>query len=118
MSSQLFKEIAEAEEQRTPVWLTTVIGVEGSTPVEPGMKMIVHADGRINARNWREAKQDFADRILDLVEEHAPDVRSCIIGSVVETPEDIERINPNFVGGDCVSGSHHLDQNFFCRPFF
>ena len=48
MSIQLFKEIAEAEEHRTPVWLTTVIGVEGSTPVEPGMKMIVHADGRIN----------------------------------------------------------------------
>ena len=76
------------------------------------------AAGKIAARNWGEAKQAFTDRILDLVEEQAPDLRSCIIGSAVETPEDIERNNPNFIGGDCVSGSHHFDQNFFCRPFF
>jgi phytoene dehydrogenase-like protein len=74
------------------------------------------AAGMIAARNWSDAKAPFAERILDLVEEQAPDLRTCVLASAVETPEEIERQNPNFVGGDCVSGSHHLDQNFFCRP--
>jgi phytoene dehydrogenase-like protein len=33
------------------------------------------------------------------------------------SPLDLERENPNLVGGDCGSGSHHLDQNYFFRPF-
>ena len=72
--------------------------------------------GKITARNWAEAKHSFAERVLDLVEEKAPDLRACIIGKYLETPQDIESENPNFVGGDCVSGSHHLGQNFFSRP--
>lgn len=76
------------------------------------------AAGTISARNWGEAKEPFAKRILDLVEEKAPNLRKYILGQYIETPEDIERENPNFVGGDCVSGSHHVGQNFFFRPFF
>jgi phytoene dehydrogenase-like protein len=29
-----------------------------------------------------------------------------------------KRDNPNLVGGDSLSGSHHLDQNFLFRPAF
>ena len=35
----------------------------------------------------------------------------------VTSPLDLERDNPNWVGGDCGSGSNHLDQNYFLRPF-
>jgi phytoene dehydrogenase-like protein len=76
------------------------------------------AMGTIGARDWATAKKPFAERILDLVCEHAPDLRKDIIGMAVESPNEIEQNNPNFVGGDCVAGSHHFDQNFFCRPFF
>ena len=37
-------------------------------------------------------------------------------GNTSRLPQDIENENPNFIGGDCVSGSHHLGQNFFSRP--
>ena len=74
------------------------------------------AAGKINALTWNDAKQPYADRVLDLVEEHVPDLRQSVVASAVETPEDIENGNPNFIGGDCVSGSHHFNQNFFCRP--
>ena len=73
---------------------------------------------QIVAQNWSDAKEQFARRLLDQAAEHAPDIRDLIIGRAIETPEDIERINPNFVGGDCVSGSHHRDQNFLWRPVF
>jgi phytoene dehydrogenase-like protein len=78
----------------------------------------IHGDaaGTITAQNWANAKGPFAERILDLVEEKAPSLRACIIGQAIESPQDIEEENPNFVGGDCVSGSHHLGQNFFFRP--
>lgn len=76
------------------------------------------AADKIDAPDWNAAKEPFAERILDLVEEAAPDLRECIIGTAVETPGDIERENPNFIGGDCVAGSHHLDQNFLFRPFW
>ena len=36
---------------------------------------------------------------------------------VVYSPEDLERHNPNLVGGDSLGGSHHLRQNFVFRPF-
>jgi phytoene dehydrogenase-like protein len=34
------------------------------------------------------------------------------------SPLDLERENCNLIGGDSVSGSHHLDQNFLFRPVF
>ena len=34
------------------------------------------------------------------------------------SPADLERDNPNLVGGDSLGGSHHLDQNFLFRPAF
>ena len=34
------------------------------------------------------------------------------------SPKDLETENPNLVGGDSLSGSHHLDQNFLFRPAF
>jgi phytoene dehydrogenase-like protein len=76
------------------------------------------AAGEIKARTWSDAKRPFTDRVLHLVERHVPGLRSAIIGMAVETPEDIERENPNFIGGDGVSGSCHIDQNYFRRPFF
>jgi phytoene dehydrogenase-like protein len=76
------------------------------------------AEAKIRADDWTAAKEPFAERILDLVEEAAPDLRDCILATAVETPQDIEHQNPNFVGGDCVSGSHHLNQNFLLRPFW
>lgn len=40
-----FVRLAEAEQKGSPFWIATVIAVEGSTPVETGMKMAVFADG-------------------------------------------------------------------------
>ncbi|QQR40767.1 phytoene desaturase family protein [Devosia rhizoryzae] len=74
------------------------------------------ASGSIAARHWDEAKQPYADRVLDLIERYAPGMRNKIIASAVLSPLDLERANPNLVRGDSLSGSHHLDQNFLFRP--
>lgn len=74
------------------------------------------AGGTIAARDWADAKDAFADRALDIVERYAPALRERIIARAVFGPLDLERDNPNLVGGDQICGSHHLAQNFLFRP--
>jgi phytoene dehydrogenase-like protein len=75
------------------------------------------AAGEILARTWEEAKEPFADRVMRKLEEYAPGIGDLVLERVVFSPEDLERHNPNLVGGDSVGGSHHLRQNFIFRPF-
>jgi phytoene dehydrogenase-like protein len=75
------------------------------------------AAASIRARDWVGAKEAFADRVVAQLEELAPAVRHAILARHVMSPDDFERENPNLIGGDCVSGSHHLDQNYLARPF-
>lgn len=74
------------------------------------------ASGKIATTCWDEAKDDVADRVLDELEEHAPGLRSRILARHVISPVDLERENPNLVGGDNGAGSHQPMQNFFLRP--
>jgi phytoene dehydrogenase-like protein len=74
------------------------------------------AAGEIEADGWDEAKEAYADRVLDLLEGHAPGVRDLVLERHVLSPLDLERANPNLVGGDQIGGSHHPMQNFFLRP--
>jgi phytoene dehydrogenase-like protein len=75
------------------------------------------AAGAIRARDWAGVKEAFADRVVAQLAEHAPGAADAILARHIMSPPDFERENPNLIGGDCVSGSHHLDQNYFARPF-
>jgi phytoene dehydrogenase-like protein len=75
------------------------------------------AAGEISARNWKEAREPFADRVMRKLEEYVPGVGDLVLDQVVFSPEDLEQHNPNLVGGDSIGGSHHLRQNFVFRPF-
>jgi phytoene dehydrogenase-like protein len=77
-----------------------------------------HGDAadQIRANNGEEAKEAYADRVVDIIDRYAPGLRKRILGRCVFSPTDLERENPNLVGGDNLSGSHHLDQNFLFRP--
>ncbi len=79
-------------------------------------KIRADAAGTISARNWDEAKGAYADRVGDLIEAYAPGTKAKILARYVESPADLERKNPNLVGGDNLAGSHHLSQNFLFRP--
>lgn len=74
------------------------------------------AAGVIPALSWDDAKEAYAERALDLLDGYAPGIRSRILARAVFSPSDLERENPNLIGGDNLSGSHRLDQNFLFRP--
>ena len=71
------------------------------------------AAGEIESRDWEEAREPYADRVMQKLEEYAPGIRDLVLDRTVFSPEDRERHNPNLTGG----GSHHLRQNFVFRPF-
>jgi phytoene dehydrogenase-like protein len=72
----------------------------------------------ITGTTWDEIKEAYADRVLAIIERYAPGFRAKILARMVLSPADLERDNPNLIGGDSLGGSHHLDQNFFSRPAF
>ncbi len=74
------------------------------------------AKGEITETDWKTAAAPFAQRALDLLEQHAPGTKNKILGRHIVGPLDLEADNPNLVGGDQVCGSHHLSQHFMFRP--
>ena len=61
-------------------------------------------------------RKHYAERVLDILETYAPGLRAKILGRSIWSPLDLERENPCLIGGDNLTGSHHLDQNFIFRP--
>jgi phytoene dehydrogenase-like protein len=72
--------------------------------------------GEIEARDWTDAAEPYADRVIAKLSEYAPGIERLILKRAILTPADLEAHDPNLVGGDSVAGSHHLRQNFIFRP--
>jgi phytoene dehydrogenase-like protein len=58
---------------------------------------------------------DMTNHILGQIERFAPGSKNRILGISKRRPADLERYNPNFVGGDIGGGRSDLGQ-FFTRP--
>ena len=72
----------------------------------------IPADG-----SWtEEVREAYADRIIDRIAEHIPNLKQNIIARCVLSPADLEAININLVGGDPYGGDCSLDQYFLWRP--
>jgi phytoene dehydrogenase-like protein len=75
------------------------------------------AVSEIGGRTWDDAAQPYADRVLAKLERYAPGIGELVLDRAILTPTDLERHNPNLVGGDSIAGSMHLSQNLLFRPF-
>jgi phytoene dehydrogenase-like protein len=77
------------------------------------------AAGRIEVGDgtWTEdLKRRFADRVIEIVGRHAPNVPGAILGCHVISPGDLARFSPNQGPGDPYGGSHDLSQSYLFRP--
>lgn len=75
-------------------------------------EITVPSDGRWN----EEVRERYADRIIDRLVQHIPNLKQKILGRSVLSPADLERLNMNLVGGDPYSGSCALNQFMLWRP--
>jgi hypothetical protein len=68
-------------------------------------------------QGWAKAlAEGYANRVLDRVARHAPDLRDKIRVIDVLTPGNLHDCNPNAIGGDPYGGSAEMDQCFLWRP--
>lgn len=74
------------------------------------------ASGEIEGTDWDDIKESYADRAMAILERYAPGTGAKVLARTVQAPTDLERENPNLIGGDQICGSHHLSQNFLFRP--
>ena len=64
---------------------------------------------------WDELREPFANRVISLIEEYAPNIRGIIEHRQVLTPLDLER-RFGITGGNIFHGEMSLDQMFVMRP--
>ena len=67
---------------------------------------------------WPTLREAFADRIERRLEGLAPGFRGLIRARAVFSPDDLQAMDENLVGGDLGGGSAHIDQQLFLRPAF
>jgi phytoene dehydrogenase-like protein len=72
--------------------------------------------GLVEPTGWADAREAFAERVLDRIEEHAPGFRARVLGTSMLSPHDLEGQNPNLIGGDVGGGSGALHQQLVFRP--
>ncbi|MCL4402695.1 MAG: NAD(P)/FAD-dependent oxidoreductase, partial [Acidobacteria bacterium] len=74
-----------------------------------------YAPYTLRESTWDELREPFADRVIGLIEEYAPNIRSLILERQVLTPLDLERTY-GITGGNIFHGEMSLDQMFSLRP--
>ncbi|MGD8976255.1 MAG: NAD(P)/FAD-dependent oxidoreductase [Gammaproteobacteria bacterium] len=68
-----------------------------------------------DGKGWDACAAEAAERVIDTIDEYAPNFRTSIVGRMVLTPADLER-QFGLVGGDIFHGALGLDQLFSARP--
>jgi phytoene dehydrogenase-like protein len=74
-----------------------------------------YAPYTLRDQNWDEIRDAYADHVLGLIEEYAPNIRSLVVQRQVLTPLDLER-RFGLTGGNIFHGEMSLDQMFVMRP--
>ncbi|MDH3970276.1 MAG: amine oxidase, partial [Rhodospirillales bacterium] len=76
--------------------------------------VVQYAPTRLEA-GWDAARDGFQEIVLDLLEAHAPGLRSLVVGQQLLTPLDLER-RFRMTGGHWHHGELVVDQMFMLRP--
>lgn len=87
----------------------------------PAGKHTLWAYSRVPSRidgGWRACAERFADRVDDRIERLAPGFKQRVLGRFIVTPQDLEAMDENLVGGDLGGGSAQIQHQLFFRPVF
>ena len=66
--------------------------------------------------HWDDHREPYSERILEVIEEYCPNIRSIIVERQTLTPLDLER-RFGITGGNIFHGEMSLDQMFVLRPW-
>jgi phytoene dehydrogenase-like protein len=104
---------------RSPMLECTIPTCYDDSLAPPGKHLmnifVQYAPYRLREGDWRQEKERFADRVLDILAEYAPNLRNAVIHRNVLSPADLET-EFGLTGGNIFHGEMSLDQLFFLRP--
>jgi phytoene dehydrogenase-like protein len=104
---------------RSPMLEMTVPTMYDPSLAPPGKHImgifLQYAPYSLSEGHWDELREPFYNRVIDLIEEYAPNIRSIIEDKMVLTPLDLER-RFGIAGGNIFHGEMSLDQMFVMRP--
>jgi len=76
---------------------------------------VQYAPYKLAQGTWDDQREAFGNNVIDTIAEHAPNIKSIIIGRQVLTPLDLER-EFGLTQGNIFQGELSLEQLFFLRP--
>jgi phytoene dehydrogenase-like protein len=76
---------------------------------------VQYAPYRLKTGDWDGRREEFADAVIDVLEQYAPNIKSLILARQIITPLDLER-DFGLSGGHIHHGEQALDQFFTFRP--
>ncbi len=104
---------------RAPLLEMTVPTMYDPSLAPPGRHImgifLQYAPYTLKDGDWDQLREPFADRVIDLIAEYAPNMRSIVVERQVLTPLDLER-RFGITGGNIFHGEMSLDQMFVMRP--
>lgn len=74
-----------------------------------------YAPYTLRGLKWDDIRETYADHVLSVIEEYAPNIRSIVTDRQVLSPLDLER-RFGITGGNIFHGEMSLDQMFVMRP--
>ena len=107
------------EPSREPLIEMTIPTTYDPSLAPPGRHImgifLQYAPYTLSKSNWDEIRESYADRVLEVIAEYAPNIQSIVRHRQVLTPLDLERTY-GLTGGNIFHGAMSLDQMFFLRP--
>jgi phytoene dehydrogenase-like protein len=76
---------------------------------------VQYAPYKLKRSDWISRREEFADKVIDVLASYAPNLKELIVGRQVITPFDLEQIY-GLSGGHIHHGEQSLDQFFTFRP--
>jgi phytoene dehydrogenase-like protein len=74
-----------------------------------------YAPYTLRGTTWEQEREPYTERILDVIEEYCPNIRSIVIERQTLSPFDLEQ-RFGITGGNIFHGEMSLDQMFVLRP--
>lgn len=104
---------------RAPMLECTIPTIYDDSLAPPGKHIMnifcQYAPYRLREGNWDQEKEVFADRVLDVLAEYAPNIKNAVLHRHVLSPADLET-EFGMTGGNIFHGEMSPDQLFFLRP--
>jgi phytoene dehydrogenase-like protein len=104
---------------RSPLIEMTMPTVYDPSLAPPGHHImgifLQYAPYTLRGTTWEQEREPYAERILDVIEEYCPNIRSIVVERQTLSPFDLEQ-RFGITGGNIFHGEMSLDQMFVLRP--